>query len=279
MAEDNIFAQSNNKKAAPAAAPTPTAAPVAQPAGGKKTNVGLIVGISAGGLALILAIVIFAVVNGSLNSEAVKRYSEIYNEARTRYYAIDSDMYETFRDAGYSSYYSDEERTEELQNECLEELGMSSEEIQALRNLVDGDKIYENEGRKGLNQASELLENAVSNYDAAKKNFKKCGELVTKSISKDVEIKLGDLVIEEGKYSTKTSLDVTVTNTSKEAHSYTIKVQAVGSNGEMLKTETVYASDLRAGQTTTRQIFTYLGSDVDKYKDAKFEIISVEEYK
>lgn len=288
MAEDNIFAQSNKQKPAPApaqalgpaappaAAPAQAVVPVVNPVG-KKSPIGLIIGLSAGALVIIVGIIIFAVVNSNLNTEAIQRYEEAYNAAHRISYSIDSDLYDTFRDAGYSSYYSKEDRTRELQDSCLEKLGLSEQEIAALRKQELGEVIYENEGRKGLNAASDLLESAVSNYENAKKDFGKCTDIVKRSISDNVDVKLGDFYYEEQKYSTKSSLSVTVKNKDTQSHSYSIKIKATSKSGEELKTETLYISDLSGGQSMTKQVFTYLYGDASKYKDATFEVVEIEE--
>lgn len=76
-----------------------------------------------------------------------------------------------------------------------------------------------------------------------------------------------------------TKLSVTVKNKSSETKSFSIKVEAVNSDGSRIETDTVYIDSLNAGQTQEASCFQFVSSDkVESLKNATFKVVEISMY-
>ena len=104
-------------------------------------------------------------------------------------------------------------------------------------------------------------------------------ETETVSESDVVDVKFGKFTVVNNGYYADTKLPVTVTNKSKERHSFHIKVEAVDANGNRIDTDYIYAGDLGPGQSQQFDIFILVSEDkIDQFKKATFSVISISMY-
>ncbi|MBE6547183.1 MAG: DUF4190 domain-containing protein [Ruminococcaceae bacterium] len=93
------------------------------------------------------------------------------------------------------------------------------------------------------------------------------------------EVSIGRFEVIEKEYSTDTKVTVRVKNKSSEIRSFYVKVEAVDKNGDRIDTDTIYVSDLGAGQGQKFDIFKYVSSeDLNKMKNATFRVVDVTVY-
>ena len=107
------------------------------------------------------------------------------------------------------------------------------------------------------------------------------GTNTDKLLENSVEVTLGDFVFNPGEeadytYDDKTELPVTIKNKASEKASYTVKIEAVDAENNRIADDTVYVTDLNAGQSVTEKAFTYVEADkVEALKTATFKILEV----
>ena len=121
-----------------------------------------------------------------------------------------------------------------------------------------------------LNEASKEMEKSID---------KASGDATADILGKDVDVQLGEFVATTDEYGlVSTLLTVTTKNKLPEAKTYTIKIEAVDTNGNRVADDTVYADKLGAGQTQVLEAFKLVESTkVDALKTATFKIVSVSE--
>ena len=295
MAEENIFAQSDKakkKEAAPqpqpqpskTAAPTPyAAAPKAAPGNTaqvskNKSNLALILILAIGIPLVIITIVAIIIIHSVTTAKALAEYEVAYGQARIANTELDSEMHTIFYNAGYSKYYSDDERTRAMHDDCLKEFGISEEVIAAMSDPIAPQTLYENGGKKGLKNGTAILNEGIAAYKQAKPQLSKCEDIVKKDISSRVQVKLGEFeVIEKSKYWTDTGMEVTVTNKDSSSHSYRITIVATDNKGKEIKKDTIYTDSIAPGKTGTYTAFDYCSDVADELKNAKFEVESIED--
>lgn len=121
-----------------------------------------------------------------------------------------------------------------------------------------------------INDAVDDLNNSLSDMS---------GDNTEELLKSSLDVVLGDFSIEEGSFLTDTELLVTLTNKSGEAKSFSVQIEAIDANGSRITTDTVYVSNLNAGQSQECTAFTLVTSDtVEKLKTATFRVQSVSAY-
>ena len=117
--------------------------------------------------------------------------------------------------------------------------------------------------------------------DKASKDLDKlAGSSTEKVLKEDAEVTLGNLEIVEGEYGwNDTKMVVTVKNITNEKKSYSFHIEAIDSSGQRIDDGYVIVNDLRPGQTTTEEIFTYIESEkLDDMRNATFKIVEASVY-
>lgn len=125
---------------------------------------------------------------------------------------------------------------------------------------------------KAVDEVGKSVNEAVSDYD---------GSNTDKLLENTVDVTLGQFVFDAGAeaeytYDDTTKLPITIKNKSAEKGSFTVKVEAVDASGNRIADDTVYVSDLNAGQSQTEDAFKYVESGkLEAIKTASFKIVSV----
>ena len=107
------------------------------------------------------------------------------------------------------------------------------------------------------------------------------GTNTDKLLKTSVDVTLGAFVFNPGteadyNYDDTTELPVTIKNKSSEKANYTVKIEAVDATGTRIADDTVYVSDLTAGQSVSEKAFKYVESDkLEALKAATFKILEV----
>lgn len=98
-------------------------------------------------------------------------------------------------------------------------------------------------------------------------------------LENSLDVNIGKFIVEEGDYSDKTTLSVTVKNKSQSRHSFFIKLEAVDKTGARLGTDMIYATDLNSGQEMHLEAFKYVAQDkIQEFKGATFKVLEVLKY-
>ena len=70
-----------------------------------------------------------------------------------------------------------------------------------------------------------------------------------------------------------------ITNKTDDKKSFSVQIEAVSSDGTRITTDTVYASNLNAGQSQTFDAFQFITSDkIEALKNAKFKVVEISMY-
>lgn len=108
------------------------------------------------------------------------------------------------------------------------------------------------------------------------------GTNTDKLLETSVDVTLGQFAFNPGAeaaYSyddTTTELPVTIKNKSAEKASYTVKIEAVGTDGTRVAEDTIYVSDLNPGQSVSEKAFKYVEEGkLEAVKTATFKILEV----
>lgn len=107
------------------------------------------------------------------------------------------------------------------------------------------------------------------------------GNNTEKLLQTSVDVTLGSFVFDPGveaaySFDDTTELPVTIKNKSAEKSSYMVKIEAVDASGARVAEDTVYVSDLAAGQSQSEKAFRYVDSSkLDALKSATFKILEV----
>lgn len=106
------------------------------------------------------------------------------------------------------------------------------------------------------------------------------GENTEGVLKNDLDVKIGEFKVEEDEYGlSESSLTVTVENKSSETKSFSIKIEAVDKDGNRIEEDTVYAEELKAGQSQKLNAFTLVTSDkYDELKKAEFKVLEASAY-
>ncbi len=107
------------------------------------------------------------------------------------------------------------------------------------------------------------------------------GNNTEKLLQTSVDVVLGAFVFNPGQeaqysYDDTTELPVTIKNKASEKSSYTIKIEALDKSGARVAEDTVYVSDLGAGQSVSEKAFKYIDSGkLESVKAATFKVFEV----
>ena len=94
-----------------------------------------------------------------------------------------------------------------------------------------------------------------------------------------LDVSIGKFEVDESEYITNTKLVVTLKNKSSEKKSFDVKIEAVDKDGNRIDDDTAYVSDLNAGQSQKKELFTLVTSDkIKELKNATFKIVEASMY-
>lgn len=125
---------------------------------------------------------------------------------------------------------------------------------------------------KAVDDVGNSVSESFNDYD---------GTNTDKLLENSVNVTLGKFVHNPGAeadfdYDDTTELKVTIKNKAPEKSSYTVKIEAVDSDGNRIAEDTVYVTDLKTGQSVSEKAFEYVESDKLKaLKTANFKILEV----
>ncbi len=102
------------------------------------------------------------------------------------------------------------------------------------------------------------------------------GTNTDKLLETSVDVTIGKFAVTNDGYIDSTELPVTVKNKASEKASYTVKIEAIDADGTRVADDTIYVTDLNAGQSVSEKAFQYVESGkVEALKNATFKIIEV----
>lgn len=102
------------------------------------------------------------------------------------------------------------------------------------------------------------------------------GTNTDKLLKSSVDVKIGKFAVVEKDYSEETKLPVTITNKSDEKSGFTVKIEALDADGSRIADDTIYVSDLKAGQSVKEKAFEFVDSSkVKELKKATFKVLEV----
>lgn len=105
------------------------------------------------------------------------------------------------------------------------------------------------------------------------------GNATDEILEKYADVSIGKFTVKESDFLSETSLPVKIKNKSKERKSFSVKIEAIDKSGDRIKEDTLYISDLNAGQSKSDEAFTLIKSkDIKKLKKAKFKIVEISMY-
>lgn len=105
------------------------------------------------------------------------------------------------------------------------------------------------------------------------------GTNTDKLLESSVDVTLGKFTVKSDNYSDDTKLAVTIKNKSSEKANFDVKIEAVDKDGTRVADDTVYVSDLKAGQSVSEKAFTFVeSSKVKALKKATFKVLEVSKY-
>ena len=122
------------------------------------------------------------------------------------------------------------------------------------------------------NEVSNSVNESVNDFD---------GTNTDKLLKNNVDVTLGTFVFNAGaeasySYDDITELPVTIKNKASEKASYTVKIEAIDTSGTRIAEDTIYASDLNAGQSVSEKAFKYIEEGkLEAIKTATFKVLEV----
>ena len=127
-----------------------------------------------------------------------------------------------------------------------------------------------------------VMQNSFSNaLDETSKDLDNMtGENTEEVLEKYADVEFGTFVAEKDEIGIlSTSLNVSVTNKSKEQRSFDINVEAVDENGTRIEEDYILINDLAPGQTQKVEIFNLLDEDTaNSMKNATFKVFEASAY-
>lgn len=99
-------------------------------------------------------------------------------------------------------------------------------------------------------------------------------------LANGVDVSIGDFQVEKKQYGiTDTKLPVKITNKTSETKSFSIQIEAVNPDGSRINTDTIYASNLTAGQSQEFNAFNFVSSeDLEAMQNATFNVVEASMY-
>jgi len=107
------------------------------------------------------------------------------------------------------------------------------------------------------------------------------GTNTEKLLATSVDVTIGTFVFSAGAqaeytYDDTTELPVTIKNKTAEKANFSVKIEAVDASGTRIADDTIYVSDLNAGQSVSEKAFKFVASDKhEALKTATFKILEV----
>ncbi len=131
---------------------------------------------------------------------------------------------------------------------------------------------------------SKAIDDAVDEMDSAFNDLENDMDYMAGNKTEDIltnylSVTMGKFTVIEGEYFDETEMSVTLKNIGSERKSFDITIEAVDTNGNRIATDTVYVSELGAGQSQTFKAFDFISSeDIPALKTATFKISSASMY-
>ncbi len=125
---------------------------------------------------------------------------------------------------------------------------------------------------KVADEVGKSVDQSVSDFD---------GTNTDKLLKDNVDVTLGAFAFNPGAeaaytYDDTTELPVTIKNKSAEKASYTVKIEAVSTDGTRVAEDTLYVNDLNPGQSVSEKAFKYIEEGkLEAVKTATFKILEV----
>lgn len=120
---------------------------------------------------------------------------------------------------------------------------------------------------KVADEVSDSVNESVSNFD---------GSNTDKLLKTSVDVTIGKFTVTNDGYIDSTELPVTIKNKSSEKASYSVKIEAVNADGTRVADDTIYVTDLKAGQSVSEKAFEFVESGkVEALKTATFKVLEV----
>lgn len=109
---------------------------------------------------------------------------------------------------------------------------------------------------------------------------KSSGNATEDLLKNDVEVTLGNFEANADEYGiVTTALPVDIKNKNAESKSYTIQIEVVDASGSRIADDTVYASNLGAGQSQSVKAFQFVASDkLESVKAGTFKVKTVSQF-
>lgn len=105
------------------------------------------------------------------------------------------------------------------------------------------------------------------------------GEQTDTILENNLDVTLGKFVIIENEYLDETEMKVTLKNKGNESASFSVEIEAINSDGSRITSDTIYASNLGAGQSQEFEAFQLVeSSKYDMLKKATFKVLQVSMY-
>lgn len=105
------------------------------------------------------------------------------------------------------------------------------------------------------------------------------GDNTDEIAEKYCDVSFGTIEVTTSYGFTEAKLPVTITNIGSESKSFSIQIEALDENGTRIETDTIYVSNLSAGQSAAENAFTIISSDTAKQlKTATFNVVSISMY-
>lgn len=102
------------------------------------------------------------------------------------------------------------------------------------------------------------------------------GEQTDSILEHNLDVTFGKFVVTEGDLLDDGVLKVTLKNKGSETASFSVVIEATDSDGKRIKTDTIYADSLKAGQQQDLEAFTLVESDkYEALEKATFNVLEV----
>ncbi len=94
-----------------------------------------------------------------------------------------------------------------------------------------------------------------------------------------LDVSIGEFKVIEDEYFDESEMSITLKNKGAERKSFDVTIEAVDASGNRIATDTIYVSDLGAGQSQTVKVFTLITEEeMEALKTATFKISSASMY-
>lgn len=95
-------------------------------------------------------------------------------------------------------------------------------------------------------------------------------------LENNLDVTIGKFEIIENDFLDETDLKVTLKNKGSQTASFSVEIEAANSDGSRITTDTIYASNLNAGQSQEFEAFQLVeSSKYDALKNATFKVVEV----